>query len=213
MTRSNSRSQYPGLHPRRSLDRRSPAPFQRKPYLGSLSFCGRPARCKRFLNVRPLMQRWSCGPVWEFTDRNQIINACSAGTMATPGSSGPVSPIVAPNSPSTDYISDDLRSTSLALWLGPELCSPPALRVAPRRSAPSHWQARPLPACAVCESASGAKNPWPDAFARPLHAALLPMMRRRLRVRSPIWMSRRASACRPSIFEKALRDELAALPI
>jgi hypothetical protein len=28
-------------------------------------------------SVRPLMQRWSCGPVWEFADRNQIINACS----------------------------------------------------------------------------------------------------------------------------------------
>lgn len=27
-------------------------------------------------SVRPLMQRWSCGPVWEFADRNQIINAC-----------------------------------------------------------------------------------------------------------------------------------------
>lgn len=23
------------------------------------------------------MQRWSCLPVWEFADRNQIINACS----------------------------------------------------------------------------------------------------------------------------------------
>src|SRR5262245_57076618 len=28
-------------------------------------------------SVRPLMQRWSCGPVWEFADRNQIIKACS----------------------------------------------------------------------------------------------------------------------------------------
>ena len=28
-------------------------------------------------SIRPLMQRWSCGPVWEFADRNQIINACS----------------------------------------------------------------------------------------------------------------------------------------
>jgi hypothetical protein len=28
-------------------------------------------------SVRPLMQRWSCGPVWEFADQNQIINPCS----------------------------------------------------------------------------------------------------------------------------------------
>src|SRR6516164_4570820 len=28
-------------------------------------------------SVRPLMQRWSCGPVGEFADRNQIINALS----------------------------------------------------------------------------------------------------------------------------------------
>src|ERR1700746_3111201 len=28
-------------------------------------------------SVRPLMQQWSCGPLWEFADRNQIINACS----------------------------------------------------------------------------------------------------------------------------------------
>jgi hypothetical protein len=56
-------------------------------YLGREPICGRPARCKQFLknigtsrmlpSVRPLMQRWSCGPVWEFADRNQIINACS----------------------------------------------------------------------------------------------------------------------------------------
>jgi NAD(P)H-flavin reductase len=53
----------------------------------AILICGRPARCKRFLkklarsrmlpSVRPLMQRWSCGPVWEFADWNQIINACS----------------------------------------------------------------------------------------------------------------------------------------
>jgi hypothetical protein len=55
--------------------------------LGCVLICGRPAKCKRFLkklarsrmlpSVRPLMQRWCCGPVWEFADRNQIINACS----------------------------------------------------------------------------------------------------------------------------------------
>ena len=28
-------------------------------------------------SVRPLRRRWSCGPVWEFADRYQIINVCS----------------------------------------------------------------------------------------------------------------------------------------
>src|SRR5215469_9433934 len=77
-------------------------------------------------SVRPLMQRWSCGPVWEFADRNQIINPCSVGTMSTPGSSGLVSPTVAPYPPSTDYISDDLRPARLTPWRRPELCSFPA---------------------------------------------------------------------------------------
>ena len=56
--------------------------------LGRGLICGRPARCKRFFgksgalsrmlpSVRPLVQRSSCGPVWEFADRSQIINACS----------------------------------------------------------------------------------------------------------------------------------------
>src|SRR6478609_3519899 len=40
-------------------------------------FLGGLARCRMLPSVRPLMQRWSCGPVWEFADRNQIINACS----------------------------------------------------------------------------------------------------------------------------------------
>ena len=55
------------------------------PLLGREPICGHPARCKRLLkrigrsrmlpSVRPLMQRRSRGPVWEFADRNQIINA------------------------------------------------------------------------------------------------------------------------------------------
>jgi len=66
------------------------ATMQRFPpgLLGRVLICGRPAGCKRYFrgrlarsrmlpSVRPLMQRWSCGPVWEFADRNQIINACS----------------------------------------------------------------------------------------------------------------------------------------
>jgi hypothetical protein len=45
-------------------------------------------------SVRPLMQRWSCGPVWEFADRNQIINACCRHKEYI-WFSGPVSPTVA----------------------------------------------------------------------------------------------------------------------
>ena len=78
------------------------------------------------------------------------------GTMSTSGSSSPVSPTVAPYPPSTDYTCDDLRPARLTPWLRPELCSFPALQVAPRRSAPSCWRARRLPACAVCEPAFGA---------------------------------------------------------
>jgi hypothetical protein len=36
--------------------------------------------------------------------------------MSTPGSSGLVSPTVAPYPPSTDYISDDLRSARITPW-------------------------------------------------------------------------------------------------
>src|SRR6266403_5893456 len=57
------------------------------------------------------------------------------GTMSTSGSSGPVPPTVAPYPPSTDYTCDDLRPATLTPWLLPELCSFPALRAAPGRSA------------------------------------------------------------------------------
>src|SRR6185437_9072303 len=82
------------------------------------------------------------------------------GTMSTPGSSGLVSPTVAPYPPSTDYTSDDLGSAKIMPWLRPELGKPRALQEAPRRSAPSCWRARPSPACAVCELTSvRATNP------------------------------------------------------
>ena len=55
------------------------------------------------------MQRWSCGPVWEFADRNQIINACCRHDEYI-WFSGPVSPTVAPYPPST---------TTLATTSGP----------------------------------------------------------------------------------------------
>src|SRR5262252_6117011 len=76
------------------------------------------------------------------------------GTMSTPGSSRLVSPTVAPYPPSTDYISDDLGSAKIMPWLRPELGNSLALYEAPRQSAPSCWQARPSPACAVCEPTS-----------------------------------------------------------
>src|SRR5215510_13431215 len=76
------------------------------------------------------------------------------GTMITPGSSSLVSPTVAPYPPSTDYISDDLRSTKIKPWLRPELGNSRVLQGAPRQSAPSCWRARPSPACAVCEPTS-----------------------------------------------------------
>jgi len=83
-------------------------------------------------SVRPLMmQRWSSGPVWEFADRNQIINACSGHDEYT-WFSGPVSPTVAPYPPSTDYTSDDLRPAKITPWLRPALCNSPALQVAPQ---------------------------------------------------------------------------------
>src|SRR5271169_6110140 len=76
------------------------------------------------------------------------------GTMSTSGSSGPVSPTVAPYSPSTDYTSDDLRPAKITPWLRPELCNSPVLQVAPRQSVPSYWRAPPF---------------WCAAFARLLH--------------------------------------------
>src|SRR6476646_9038594 len=82
------------------------------------------------------------------------------GTMSTPGSSDLVSPTVAPYPPSTDYISDDLRSAKIMRWLRPELGKPRVLQEAPRQSAPSCWRAQPSPTCAVCEPTSvRATNP------------------------------------------------------
>ena len=82
-------------------------------------------------SVRPLMQRWSCGPVWEFADRNQIRNACSRHDEYI----WFFRPRLADRCaiPSFDhYTCDDLRSAKLTPWLRPELCSFPALQVAPR---------------------------------------------------------------------------------
>ena len=59
------------------------------------------------------------------------------GTMSTSGSSGPVSPTVAPYPPSTDYTSDDLKSAKITPWLRPEPGNSPVLQVAPRRSVPN----------------------------------------------------------------------------
>src|SRR6478609_8852703 len=104
--------------------------------------------------------------------------------MSTLGSSDLVSPTVAPYPPSTDYTCDDLRSAKIMRWLRPELGKPRVLQEAPRQSAPSCWRAQPPPTCAVCEPTS-----VPLAAPRLLACcttALLPMMRRRLSVRSPI---------------------------
>jgi hypothetical protein len=51
-------------------------------------------------SVLPLVQRWSFGPVWDFADRNQIINVCSGHDEYT-WFFRPVSPTVAPYPPST----------------------------------------------------------------------------------------------------------------
>ena len=92
------------------------------------------------------------------------------GTMSTPGSSDLVSPTVAPYSPSTDYISDDLKSAKIMPWLRPELCNSRALQVAPRQYAPSYWRARPSPAYAVCEpTLFEPRALWCAAFVRLLH--------------------------------------------
>ena len=134
------------------------------------------------------MQRLSCGPVWEFADRNHITRSVLASTMDSTWFFRPRSPTVAPYSPSTDYASDDLRSARLTPWLRPEPCNLPASPAAPRRSAPSCWQARPSPACAalrasICSSQEPCGAPRLLAWST---TALLPMMSRRLSVRSPI---------------------------
>ena len=114
---------------------------QRSDELGGVLICGRPAKRKRFLkklarsrmlpSVRPLMQRWSCGPVWEFADRNQIINACSRHDEYIWFFRPRLADCCA--IPSFDhYTCDDLRSVRLTPWLRPELCSFLALQVAPR---------------------------------------------------------------------------------
>jgi hypothetical protein len=82
-------------------------------------------------SVRPLMQRWSCGPVWEFADRNQIINACCRHDEYIWFFRPRLADCCA--IPSFDhYTCDDLRSAGLTPWLRPELCNFPALQVAPR---------------------------------------------------------------------------------
>src|SRR5882757_4653934 len=76
-------------------------------------------------SVRPLMQRWSCGPVWEFADRNQIINACCRHDEYIWFFRPRLADCCA--IPSFDhYTCDDLRSAGLTLWLRPELWTPPS---------------------------------------------------------------------------------------
>ena len=85
------------------------------------------------------MQRWSCGPVWEFADRNQIINARCRHDEYIWFFRPRLADCCA--IPSFDhYTCDDLRSARLTPWL--------------------RWRARRSPACAVCEPASDqATNP------------------------------------------------------
>ena len=110
------------------------------------------------------------------------------GTMSTPGSSGLVSPTVAPYPPSTDYTCDDLRSARLTPWLRPELCSFPALQVAPKMiraillASATVTSMRGL-RVSICSS----HEPFGAPRLRACRTtALLPMMSRRLSVRSPI---------------------------
>ena len=76
-------------------------------------------------------QHLGCGPVWEFADRNQIINACSRHDEYI-WFFQPVSPTVVPYPPSTAYVSDDL-------WPWPGLrhgCSRSLVIFLPRQQRP-----------------------------------------------------------------------------
>src|SRR3954466_9943209 len=108
--------------------------------------------------------------------------------MSTPGSSDLVSPTVAPYPPSTDYISDDLRSAKIMRWLRPELGKPRALQESAQTISAILLASAPVTnmrglRANICSSH--------EPFAAPrllacCTTALLPMMRRRLSVRSPI---------------------------
>src|SRR5262245_11736447 len=81
--------------------------------------------------------------------------------MSTPGSSDLVSPTVAPYPPSTDYISDDLRSAKIMRWLRPELGNVVLYKKRPDNPRHLVGGAQPSPTCAVCEPTSvRATNPF-----------------------------------------------------
>ena len=56
-------------------------------------------RSRMLPSVRPLVRPWSRGPAWEFAERGQIT-VRTRGTVLKPGCPDPVSPTVAPYSPS-----------------------------------------------------------------------------------------------------------------
>lgn len=76
-------------------------------------------------SVRPLVQRWSCGPVWEFADRNQIINACSGHDESNWFFQPRLADCCAILS-FDHYTSDDLRPAKVTPWLRPEPYNSPA---------------------------------------------------------------------------------------
>src|SRR4051812_39385357 len=99
------------------------------------------------------------GPYGSSQTGDQIIKACSRHDEYTWFFRPRLADCCA-YPPSTDYISDDLRSAKIMRWLRPELGKPRALQEAPRQSAPSCWRAQPSPTCAVCEPTSvRATNP------------------------------------------------------
>ena len=156
-------------------------------------------------SVRPLMQRWSCGPVWEFADRNHITkqrarrhggksiwffrprlaDCCailSFDRLRPPTTSGP---------------------PRLTPWLRPELCNPLV------STSNAQTIRAVLLASATVTSMRGLRASMPSshepALARRVCSpasttALLPMMSSRRSVRSPMLRrSRRASVSRPWI--------------
>src|ERR1700745_1376657 len=57
---------------------------------------------------------------------SQLPSPGRAKSVTMPSPCGLVSPTVGPYPPSTDYISDDLRSARITPWLRPEPCNSPA---------------------------------------------------------------------------------------
>ena len=138
-------------------------------------------------SVRPLMRRCdAAGPYGSSRTGSTSPVACFGSTVECPGSSGPVSPTVAPYPPSTTLRPRQPRARRITRR--PELGKPRPWPAAPRRCAPSCWPAPRSPACAACGPASAPATSLPARRACCLQhdRAALPMISRRRSVRSPI---------------------------